>query len=119
MYAVHGPFPQHLILEEFSVCSSVCDDKAVSGQELQTRQPVRIQVVLSLKVPETNAVEIRLIHAGKLIKSLETALPAKVAFQDDYFQAGERTYYRIEARSRRAGRLLSNPIFVKFTTEKG
>ena len=115
MYAVRGTYPQRLILDEFSVCSDNCGDKVISGQELRASGPARIQVELSLKVPETETVKIRLIHAGKLIKTIETALPARVAFQDEYFQAGEKTFYRIEARTKNAGYLLSNPIFVSFS----
>jgi len=118
MYAVRGPFPQRLILEEFSICSNSCKDNVVSGQEIELQQPARIRVALALKVPESGKVSIRLIHAGKLLKTLETDLPARVEFQDDYFKAGERNYFRIEARTRGAGRLVSNPIFVKYVSEK-
>ncbi len=114
MYAVQGPYPQRLILDEFSLCAAGCEAKAVSGQEIQARQAVRIRVALSLKIPESKKVAIRLIHAGKLIRTLKTALPAKIQFQDVYYQPGEKTFYRIEARAAGAGRLLSNPIFVKF-----
>jgi len=114
MYAVRGPYPQRLVLDEFSICAGNCNEKAFSGQEIQLRQAARIRVALSLKIPETQKVEIRLIHAGKLIRTLETALPAKIEFQDIYYQPGEKTFYRIDARTRGAGRLLSNPIFVKF-----
>jgi len=116
MYAVRGPFPQRLIMEEFSICSNSCKDNAVSGQEIELRQPARIRVALALKIPESKKVSLRLIHAGKLLKTLETNLPARVEFRDDYFRAGEKTYFRIEARTRGAGRLVSNPIFVKYTS---
>jgi len=118
MYAVRGPFPQRLILEEFSICSNSCKDNAFSGQEIELQQPARIRVALALKVPKSGKVSIRLIHAGKLLKTLETDLPARVEFQDDYFEAGERNYFRIEARTQGAGRLVSNPIFVKYVSEK-
>jgi len=118
MYAVRGPFPQRLMLEEFSICSNSCKDNAVSGQEIELQQPARIRVALALKVSESKKVAIRLIQAGKLLKTLETDLPARVEFQDDYFREGEKTYFRIEARARGAGRLVSNPIFVKYVSEK-
>lgn len=118
MYAVRGPYPQRLVLDEFSICADGCNENAVSGQEIKIRQPARIRVALSLNVPEAKKVKIHLIHAGKLIKTLETALPAKVEFIDDYYRADEKTFYRIEARARGAGLLLSNPIFVKFVSGK-
>jgi len=118
MYAVRGPYPQRLILDEFSICADGCTKRAVSGQEIEASQAARIRVALSLKIPKTKNVEIHLIHAGKLIKTLETALPAKLEFQDVYYRPGEKTFYRVEARTRGAGRLLSNPIFVKFVSEK-
>ena len=114
MYAAYGPFPQRLILEEFSICANSCKDNAVSGQEIELRQPARIRVALALKIPESKKVSIRLIQAGRLLKTLETNLPARVEFRDDYFRAGEKTYFRVEARTRSAGRLVSNPIFVKY-----
>lgn len=116
MYAVRGPFPQRLILEDFSICANSCKDNAVSGQEIELQQPARIRVALSLKVPESKKVSIRLIQAGKLLKTLKTDLPARVEFQDDYFRAGEKTYFRIEVHAGGAGRLLSNPIFVKYVS---
>lgn len=115
MYAVRGPFPQRLMLEEFSICSNSCKDKAVTGQEIELQQPARIRVALALKIPESMQVSIRLIQAGKLLKTLETNLPARVEFRDDYFRAGEKTFFRIEARTHGAGRLVSNPIFVTFS----
>jgi hypothetical protein len=116
MYAVRGPYPQRLVLDEFSIAPNGGNRRAISGQELKSSEPARIRVALSLKVPETRKVTIRLIHAGKLIKTLEHALPARLEFQDDYFREGEKTYYRVEARTRGAGYLLSNPIFVKFAS---
>jgi len=94
MYAVRGPFPQRLILEDFSICSNSCKDNAVSGQEITLQQPARIRVALALKIPKSMKVSIRLIQAGKLLKTLETVLPARVEFRDDYFRAGEKTYFR-------------------------
>jgi len=114
MYAVRGPYPQRLMLEEFTICANSCKENASSGQEIELRQPARIRVRLALKEPETKKVSIRLIQAGKLLKTLETTLPARVEFRDDYFQAGEKTFFRIEARTQGAGRLVSNPIFVKY-----
>ena len=34
MYACRGKYPQRMILDEFTVCSSVCEIKATSGDEI-------------------------------------------------------------------------------------
>ncbi len=114
MYAVRGPYPQRLILDNFSACSSGCDKKAVSGEEVQLNHPAKIRVTLSLKNPAEETATIRLIRSGEEIKTFKDKLPLDIEFQDTYHRPDEKIFYRIDVRTRRAGRLLSNPIFVKF-----
>ncbi len=114
MYAVRGPYPQRLILDNFSACSSGCDKKAVSGEEVQLNHPAKIRVTLSLKDPTEETATIRLIRSGEEIKTFKDKLPLDIEFQDTYHRPDEKIFYRIDVRTRRAGRLLSNPIFVKF-----
>ncbi len=116
MYAVRGQYPQRLILNSFSVCSSGCDEKAVSGEEIQIRRTAKIRIALSLKKPVAQNVKIRLIRSGKLIKSFEGKLPMEIEFEDKYYRQDERIFYRIDARAGKAGALVSNPIFVKFVS---
>jgi len=113
MYAVRGPYPQRLVLDDFSVCSSLCDGNAVSGEEIELRRPAKIHIKLSLKDPVEKTVTVRLIRSGELIRTLKGKLPLDLEIQDTYHRTGEKVFYRIDARARGAGRLMSNPIFVK------
>jgi len=112
MYAVRGPYPQRLILDDFSVCSNRCDTKAVSGEEIELNRSAKIHVKLSSKNPVEQTITVRLIRSGELIRTFKDKLPLDIEIQDTYHRSGEKVFYRIEAGG--AGRLLSNPIFVKF-----
>jgi hypothetical protein len=109
MYACRGNYPQRMMLNEFSVCSS---GKVVSGEEILLRGHPRVHISLSLKEPTQNRVKIRLIRSGKLIKTFNGSLPIKIDYEDKYFEPGQKIYYRIDARGH--GALVSNPIFVTF-----
>lgn len=112
MYACRGKYPQRMILDEFTVCSSVCEIKATSGDEIILNENPRIHISLSLKEPSKNQVKIRLIRAGKLIETFEGSLPAEIDYEDKYYRPGRKIYYRIDVRGH--GILVSNPIFVIF-----
>ena len=114
MYAARGPYPQRLVLDEFSVCAGGCNETAVSGEEVQLGSPAKIRVTLSLKDRAEEEATIRLIRSGQVIRTFKGKLPLDMKFQDTYHNPGEKIFYRIDAGAGRAGRLLSNPIFVKF-----
>ena len=116
MYAVRGPWPQRLVLDDFSICSSGCAETAVSGEELQLRQPAKIRIQLALKDSAEKTATVHLIRSGKLIRTFKDKLPINISFQDTYHRPGEKIFYRIDVRARGAGRLLSNPIFIKFVS---
>jgi len=116
MYAVRGQYPQRLILKDFSVWPSGCDEWAVSGEEIKIRYTAKIRIALSLKIPVDQNVKIRLIRSGKLIKSFEGKLPMEIEFEDKYHRQDAKIFYRIDARAGKAGALVSNPIFVKFVS---
>ncbi len=112
MYACRAKYPQRMILSEFLVSSSGLKTTAVSGEEIVLRENPRIQILLSSKEPTEKQVRVRLIRSGKLIKTFNGSLPMKIDHEDNYFEPGQKIYYRIDARG--CGILVSNPIFVTF-----
>jgi hypothetical protein len=115
MYAAHGAFPKVPTLLDFSVTSRDGDQRAVSGEEVLLKGKPTIKISLSAVEAVTPPARIRIIRSGQLVKMLESNLPVEIRFEDDYFKAGEKTYYRMDMRG--AGIIVSNPIFVRFETE--
>jgi hypothetical protein len=112
MYACRGKYPQRMILNDFSICSSRCETRGTSGNEIVLKENPRIHLSLSLRKPTDNQVVVRLIRSGELIKTFHGSLPTKINYEDNYFKPGQKVYYRIDVRG--CGTLVSNPIFVTF-----
>jgi hypothetical protein len=112
MYACQGKYPKRMVLNNFSVCSSMGETKAISGEEIVLKENPRIHVSLTEKESSDNRITVRLIRSGKLIETLKGPLPMDINYEDKYFNPGQRIYYRIDAQG--SGRLVSNPIFVVF-----
>jgi hypothetical protein len=112
MYACQGDYPQRMILNDFSVCLSECETKAISGDEVILKENPRIHFSLSLEQPADKRMTVRLIRSGKLIKTFHGSLPMEIDYEDTYFEPGQKIYYRIDVRG--CGTLVSNPIFVTF-----
>ncbi|MFC1815890.1 hypothetical protein ACFL0M_08100, partial [Thermodesulfobacteriota bacterium] len=112
MYACRARYPQQIILKEFSIHSSESKRKATLGDEIVLKSYPQIRISLALKKPVKNRVKVRLIRAGKLIKTFNGPLPMKIDFEDNYLKPGQKIYYRIDAKG--LGILVSNPIFVNF-----
>ncbi|MDY6989132.1 MAG: hypothetical protein SWQ30_13865 [Thermodesulfobacteriota bacterium] len=112
MYACRGKYPQRMVLNDFSVYSSILGTKATSGEEIVLKENPRIHISLSQKEPSERPVTVRLMRSGELIETLKGPLPMEVDFEDEYFNPGQKIYYRIDARG--SGKLVSNPIFVRF-----
>ncbi len=116
MYASRGyvPFPK-LILEDFSISDSETSQKAVMGKEIISKGYPIINISISTNDPEKgNSVTVRLIRSGDLLETFSAETPLTMNFKDDFFEAGKKIYYRLDARDIRGRRLVSNPIFVKF-----
>jgi len=69
---------------------------------------------MSLEGKASRPVKVRVIRSGQVIKYVESPLPVTLYFQDDFFQPGEKVYYRVDMRG--DGAIVSNPIFVRFKT---
>lgn len=114
MYACRsGDNFQRFVLEDFSVFDSKTDNQAVMGQTIELNNKPEIKIKVSSSDQEAYNVNVRIIRSGKLIKTLSKTTPFVVDFKDDYFNPGEVIYYRLDI----PGKLVSNPIFVKFSRE--
>ncbi|MEW6026814.1 MAG: hypothetical protein AB1599_05945 [Planctomycetota bacterium] len=118
-----------LMLDDFCVYNTAQPNIAYSGDELVTSSTftsptggptIRIKISfkngmgLSEKTPKPKAT-LKVIRQGRVIKEVNQALPITLNFKDDYKpKQGERIYYRLEVIDERNGRLISNPVFVRF-----
>jgi hypothetical protein len=122
-----------LMLDDFCVYNTAQPNIAYSGDELvvsstpartdsQSGGPtIRIKVSFkngsnrTEKSPKIKAT-LKVIRQGKVIKEVNQALPITLNFKDEYkpTKSGERIHYRLEVIDEKNGRLISNPIFVKF-----
>jgi hypothetical protein len=62
---------------------------------------------------ESGEVQVRLIRSGTLIQVFKGPLPLAIDFTDFFAKPGEKIYYRVDMTG--YGKIISNPIFVKFT----
>ncbi|MGR3294324.1 MAG: hypothetical protein ACUZ9M_09955, partial [Candidatus Scalindua sp.] len=87
--------------------------QAVMGETIELKNRPEIRIRVSSSDQGAHNVDVRVIRSGELIKTLSKTTPFAVDFKDDYFNPGEQIYYRIDI----PGKLVSNPIFVKFSSE--
>jgi hypothetical protein len=110
-YAVRKNSGPRLVLEQFVVRDEIRRKSASMGEELVTAD---VPVVCGRVAGEDgrgHAVEVRLLRGGKLWQQFQATTPLAFRFIDP--DAGNRrTYYRLEIRGRKVGRLLANPIFI-------
>ncbi len=111
MYACRtgGNF-QRFVLKNFSVFDPGTSNQVNMGETIELRNKPEIRISVSSSGQEAQNVDVRVIRSGKLIKTLSETTPFVVNFKDDYFNPGELIYYRIDI----PGKLVSNPIFVRF-----
>jgi hypothetical protein len=112
MYAARGKFPQLPVMDEFSLSSADETVKGISGESITLPGPARVRIAISSGQPATTPFRVRLIRSGRLVHRVDGTLPMQIDFQDDYFNPGEKIYYRMDMRG--AGIIVSNPIFVTF-----
>jgi len=112
MYACFGPYPQQIILNEFSIASTTSAEKVTLGEEIGISGHPLIHISLALKQPSGDAYVVRLIRAGKVIREFKGPLPMEIDYEDPHVQPGHKVFYRVHVKGR--GEMVSNPIFVSF-----
>ena len=108
MYATRGG-DELMLLDEFRVDTGI--DQAISGEEVLSRGTARIHVRFAKIDGAEEPMQIQLIKAGEVVAEVKGKTPLEFKHIDTGIAPGEKTFYRLLARSRTA-RLASNPIFV-------
>lgn len=82
------------------------------GETLQTTSGAEILLEWNFSDGSQDLLEIELIRNGEVLKRWNGAEPGVLTFQDDSLPMGQKSYYRVIARSKKGDRLVTNPIFV-------
>ncbi len=116
MYACRGDADSSmLILEDFSISDSKSSQKVVMGEEIFSKGYPRINIRISMTDSEKgNSITVRLIRSGTLLETFSAETPLSMNYEDDFFEPGKKTYYRLDAIDKKGRKLVSNPIFVQF-----
>jgi len=114
MYACRtGENFQRFELNDFSISDSNTNNRLSMGETIELKDKPEIRLSVSSSDQSAHNVDVRVIRSGELIKTISKTTPFVVDFKDDYFNPGELIYYRLDI----PGKLVSNPIFVKFSRE--
>nr|MBC8362829.1 hypothetical protein [Candidatus Desulfatibia profunda] len=113
IYAVQKGADNRLSLDQFRIKDNASENSAITGQELDLQGLALVEGRLSASDSGRYPVKVALIRGGKAMASFEGETPLEFHFLDQDQRAGK-TYYRLDARGRSVGRLLSNPIFISF-----
>ena len=121
MYASRGlGDATRLILEDFSVSDSKTLQKGIMGEEISVNGYPTINIFVSIAgSTEKNPITVRLIRSGKLLRTFSGETPLNIIFTDEFYEPGQKIYYRLEAEDRKGRKLVSNPVFAKFQPRRG
>ncbi len=112
MYALDNRGEGTLSLDSFVVKNN--NKVALMGETLLSRDRPTISIRVSRPAPEEGGIKIRLIRKGEIIKTFDVENSEEIIYEDDYYKTGEKIYYRLDIAAR-GSKIISNPIFVKFT----
>jgi hypothetical protein len=111
VYAVRKFDGSRLSLDEFHIIDKNSDNRATMGEEISVNGSPIVAGKLSLLDGSRQDVTVSIIRDGKKNWTFKGQTPLDFHLIDQDNWSGK-TYYRLDARGRTAGRLLSNPIFV-------
>jgi hypothetical protein len=120
MYAYRGDVSlPRLILQDFSITGTDNSSRGTMGEEIQLKGSAEINIHITTSNPEEgHAVEVRLIREKKLLKTFSGKIPLILNYVDESLEPNKKTYYRLDVRDRKSRIIVSNPIFVHFSTSK-
>ncbi len=120
MYACRGDAAlPRLVLENFSITGAETSKSGVMGENISIQSPPAINIRVTASSPERgNTATVRLIREGKLLKSFSGEIPLTIDYTDGYFEPGKKTYYRLDVRDTKNRIIVSNPIFVTFSSSE-
>ena len=107
MYAVHGELKP--VLDAFQIWDDEDGIWTEMGSTAIAVQRIRLKIKAYLPEKYKRAARLRLIREGVVIKEISMDSAVDMEMNDQFFEPGGMTYYRIDIE----GRLISNPIFVK------
>jgi hypothetical protein len=120
MYANMGK-SNALTLNSFVVEDVDSGKLAFMGDEIKMKGRPRIRIVVTVEETENpsgyekGGFKIDLIRNGTVIKTLEADGSIDIAYDDDYYNPGEKVYYRLNVDTSYLFRgIITNPIFVQF-----
>ncbi len=118
MYAYRGDVAlPRLVLEDFSITDSENSQRGVLGQEIQLIDSAKINIRISMTDPEKgNTATVRLIKEGRLLETFTGETPLTFTYVDKNFQSNKKTYYRLDVKDKKNRIIVSNPIFVHFSS---
>jgi len=88
--------------------------KAGMGEELMSGEPATIRFKVSWEGKPRDMVTAKLIRNGIIIGEFFITDPGEFEHKDDFYNAGQKIYYRLDIRGKYPSMLFSNPIFVEF-----
>ena len=120
MYAYRGDVSlPRLILQDFSITGADTSLKGIMGEEIQLKGSAEINIHITTSNPEEgHAVEVRLIREEKLLKTFSGKTPLILNYVDEFFEPSKKTYYRLDVKDKKNRIIVSNPIFVHFSSSK-
>ena len=118
MYAYRGDVAlPRLVLEDFSIIDSETSMSGVMGENISVKSHPAINIRLTTSSPEKgNIATVRLIREGELLKTFSGEIPLTIHYMDEYFEPDKKTYYRLDVRDTKNRIIVSNPIFVSFSS---
>lgn len=118
MYASRGDVAlPSLVLEDFSITDSEYSRRGVLGEEIQLKDSAKISIRVTTSSPEKgNRTTVRLIKEGQLLKTFSGQTPLTFTYTDENYQSNQKTYYRLDVKDKKDRIIVSNPIFVDFSS---
>ncbi len=111
IYAMRKAGDNGLKLSRFTVEDNLTKNSAVMGEELYTQNIPVVSGRVDALDSKKNQVEVLIIRNGKKWQTFNGKTPIEFLFEDRNSKNGK-NYYRLEVKSNKSGRLISNPIFV-------
>ena len=112
VYAVRKSGEFRLSLNEFRIADEVSRRKAIMGEELRSDGQPIVEGKISATDGGRYGVSVMINRGGVIVWSFEGQTPLKFRFVDHEQWSGK-TFYRLDVSGKKAGKLLSNPIFVE------
>jgi hypothetical protein len=118
MYACRGDAAlPRLVLRDFSITDPENSRRGVLGEEVQLKDNAEINIHITTSSPEKgNLVTVRLIKEGELLKTFSGETPLSFTHLDEHSQSNKKTYYRLDVKDKRNRIIVSNPIFVHYSS---